>query len=177
MTLGNLHTNKSWVDSLADLRDEFRKWGVEDYLLPIRKESEKAGSVTVSFAVRGTWVKPECRRWQRADGHDWLECNLRAIVMAVHSVRVADQRGLGALLAETTRPLALPAGDDDPHSVLGVAPTASASEVRQAYLEAAKRHHPDRGGDPAMFKRINEAARALGVAQGGGQSVVVRGAN
>ena len=87
--------------------------------------------------------------------------------MAVHSVRLADQRGLGALLAETTRPLALPAGGDDPHSLLGVAPSAPTSAIRQAYLEAAKRHHPDTGGDPVMFKRSHEAARALGVTQGG----------
>ena len=43
------------------------------------------------------------------------------------------------------------------YDVLGVAPTAAAAELRQAYVEQARLHHPDRGGDPAAMRAVNEA--------------------
>jgi hypothetical protein len=46
---------------------------------------------------------------------------------------------------------------DDPYAVLGVDRSASAEEVHQAWVAMARRHHPDRGGDPAAMRRVNEA--------------------
>jgi curved DNA-binding protein CbpA len=66
------------------------------------------------------------------------------------------------------------------YDVLGVAPGASVPELRAAYLRAARRHHPDTGGEGADMTRLNEAwsvlsdpvrrrvyDRELGVAGGG----------
>ena len=48
----------------------------------------------------------------------------------------------------------------DPYVVLGVAPDASAEEIRRAYLGLARRHHPDRfAGAPAA--RQAEAERRM----------------
>ena len=47
------------------------------------------------------------------------------------------------------------------YDVLGVHPTAPTAEVRQAYVDQARRHHPDRGGDPAAMRAVNEAWAAL----------------
>jgi curved DNA-binding protein CbpA len=48
-----------------------------------------------------------------------------------------------------------------PHDVLGVAPAASPAEVTEAFRRFALRHHPDRGGDPAMFQAGVDAYRRL----------------
>ncbi len=52
-----------------------------------------------------------------------------------------------------------------PHHVLGVAPTASMAEIKNAYRRLAKRYHPDLNGqDPMAVKRfrdVNEAYRLL----------------
>jgi hypothetical protein len=49
------------------------------------------------------------------------------------------------------------------YDVLGVAPAASPAEVRQAYLDLARQHHPDRrGGDAALMRAVNEAWATLG---------------
>ena len=50
----------------------------------------------------------------------------------------------------------------DAFAVLGLAPNATAIEVRAARRELARRHHPDQGGDAAVMQAVNEAAdRAL----------------
>ena len=46
-------------------------------------------------------------------------------------------------------------------SVLGVAPTASLAEVKQAYRELVKQHHPDRGGTAGRFLVLQQAYETL----------------
>lgn len=47
------------------------------------------------------------------------------------------------------------------YEILGVAKTASADEIKQAYKKLAKDHHPDRGGDTNKFAEINAAYDVL----------------
>jgi molecular chaperone DnaJ len=49
------------------------------------------------------------------------------------------------------------------YEVLGVASTASATEIRDAYRRLARQHHPDQrgGGTATLMAEINEAHRVL----------------
>lgn len=49
----------------------------------------------------------------------------------------------------------------DFYTILGVDKKASKSEIKKAFREAAKKHHPDKGGDAEKFKEINEAYEVL----------------
>lgn len=49
----------------------------------------------------------------------------------------------------------------DYYEVLGVKKDASPDEIKKAFRKAAIEHHPDRGGDEAKFKEINEAYEVL----------------
>src|SRR5947209_4957238 len=49
----------------------------------------------------------------------------------------------------------------DYYEVLGVGKNASADEIKKAFRKAAIEHHPDRGGEEAKFKEINEAYEVL----------------
>ena len=49
----------------------------------------------------------------------------------------------------------------DYYEVLGVTKAASADELKKAFRRAAIEHHPDKGGDEAKFKEVNEAYEVL----------------
>src|SRR5215475_10578580 len=49
----------------------------------------------------------------------------------------------------------------DYYEILGVKKDASADEIKKAFRRAAVQHHPDRGGDEAKFKEVNEAYEVL----------------
>jgi DnaJ domain len=55
----------------------------------------------------------------------------------------------------------MPAGPSesttDPYEVLGLARTATLAEIKHRYRSLAARHHPDRGGEPWIFKQIRHA--------------------
>lgn len=50
----------------------------------------------------------------------------------------------------------------DYYKDLGVEKNASADEIKTAFRKKAHEHHPDKGGDEAKFKEINEAYQVLG---------------
>lgn len=43
------------------------------------------------------------------------------------------------------------------YKTLGLQPGASMEDIKMAYKNLAKKHHPDKGGDPEKFKEINNA--------------------
>jgi curved DNA-binding protein CbpA len=51
-------------------------------------------------------------------------------------------------------------GQVDPYAELGVSRDASSVEIRRAYRQVARRHHPDVNRDPGGAERFAAAARA-----------------
>ena len=49
----------------------------------------------------------------------------------------------------------------DLYRILGVPPLASGETIRQRWLEVAKQHHPDVGGDGARFRHAKQAYEVL----------------
>ena len=52
--------------------------------------------------------------------------------------------------------------NNDPYQVLEVSSLASDRELKDSFRKLARTHHPDAGGDPEEFKRIQEAYSLIG---------------
>lgn len=50
----------------------------------------------------------------------------------------------------------------DLYEILGVSRDADTSEIRRAYKDLSRQHHPDKGGDAEKFKEISHAHDVLG---------------
>jgi DnaJ-domain-containing protein 1 len=46
---------------------------------------------------------------------------------------------------------------EDYYKMLGVSRSATEKEIRTAYRQLALQHHPDKGGDPEIFKALSKA--------------------
>jgi len=161
MALGSLNTNKTWAILLSEVKDELRKWGIHDYVLPIWDESRKSGKVTLEMAKNGKWTPITCGVFTGASNGP--QRNLCAIKEALRSNRLADQRGIGAVNAQVAQLLALP-DPGDPYAVLGVRRDSTPEEIKLAYQGAVKRWHPDQPeGNPEMFRRVHDAGEKLGI--------------
>jgi DnaJ-class molecular chaperone len=51
--------------------------------------------------------------------------------------------------------------EEDLYKILGLDKNASSEEIRKAYKDLSRIHHPDKGGDEEMFKKVNHAAEVL----------------
>ena len=51
---------------------------------------------------------------------------------------------------------------NDPYAVLGVTSQATAAEIKSAYRQLVKQHHPDAGGDDERILALNAAWEVLG---------------
>jgi DnaJ-class molecular chaperone len=49
----------------------------------------------------------------------------------------------------------------DHYKTLGVDKNSTPDEIKKAYRKLASKHHPDKGGDTAMFQKVEEAYRVL----------------
>jgi curved DNA-binding protein CbpA len=47
------------------------------------------------------------------------------------------------------------------YDILGVSKTATVEEIKAKYKSLAQQHHPDKGGDPEIFKEIKNAYEVL----------------
>lgn len=47
------------------------------------------------------------------------------------------------------------------YEVLGVPQNATTDDIKKAYRKLAREHHPDKGGDPEKFKKVQEAYEIL----------------
>jgi|688.fasta_scaffold949760_2 DnaJ-class molecular chaperone len=52
--------------------------------------------------------------------------------------------------------------DVDPYQTLGILSIATDKDIKEAFRKLARIHHPDAGGDPAVFIKIQDSYSMIG---------------
>lgn len=114
-----------------------------------RSEPDDTG-VAVYFKRNGKSYCLPCDKWDR------VADNIAAIAAHLNAMRGQERWGVGSVEQAFFGYLALPMKIAW-HDVLGVKPTASESEVKEAYIRLSKIAHPDLGGSTERQQQINQA--------------------
>jgi hypothetical protein len=113
----------------------------------------------VYFELKGKPVSLACDKWLRVEENIW------AIGKHIEALRGQDRWGVGSVEQAFRGYMALPAVGESSAStwwqVLGVPINAEPDAVREAYRLLVKKHHPDKGGDAEMFRRVMKAMEAF----------------
>jgi len=100
-------------------------------------------------------------RCMAIDRYDRVADNLAAIAATLDAMRAIERHGGAAILDRAfTGFAALPppvAAEAPWYAVLDVDPGDMHEVVERAYRYTRSEHHPDRGGDPAKFDRVQRA--------------------
>jgi hypothetical protein len=109
----------------------------------------------VYFELKGKPVSLACDKWRRVEDNVW------AIGKHVEAIRGQNRWGVGSVEQAFRGYMALPGIGESTAStwwqVLGVPINSTEEVVREAYRILVKRHHPDKGGDAEMFRRVMKA--------------------
>lgn len=107
--------------------------------------------IAVYFRLKGEPRVLACDKWTL------VEDNLWAIGKHIEAVRGQQRWGVGTLEQAFAGYAALPAPAVNWWEILRVNRAAPIHEIRTAYHDLAKQHHPDAGGDQEQFIRIQQA--------------------
>ena len=143
--------------ALSNLRKEVERLGGKTLVLSSNYTLGATNPAEPGVVAYFTWqdlnVAIPCDRWRR------LEHNVQAIALTIEAMRGMERWGAKHMIkALFTGFKALPAPSESPWwQTLGVKADATPAKVREAFHVLAKKHHPDAGGDPELFRRISAA--------------------
>jgi DnaJ-domain-containing protein 1 len=155
----------------ADIRHMFEKWGIDRSETEILWDESKFGIRMPGAIVRymrGTkWQEISCRVFPtRAQ-------NLRQIFLFLDRMRIAEDNGVaysglsgGKEIVTTNNGVSNKEALLDAYDTLGAGPDDPIDLINDIYRKKSMFYHPDKGGDPEKFKRLNQAYETIKVSRG-----------
>jgi hypothetical protein len=125
----------------------------DGFPLASQRQPDDVG-VAVYFSYKKQQVCFACDRWSK------IEDNMQAIAKTIDALRGVARWGTGDMMEAAFKGFtALPAPYSEHWAaVLGIdGGSTTHAVVEAAYRRLRSQHHPDRGGDPAAFQRIQRA--------------------
>lgn len=110
--------------------------------------------VSVYFSINNKAMAICCDKWYT------VEANLKALRMSVDALRGLDRWGVSQIMERAFMGFkALPekAASYPWWEVLGLPRECTRSQIKAAYKDKAKLHHPNAGGEPHKWQELNEA--------------------
>jgi len=155
-----IKTSKTVSQTLADLRRVFAKVGVEDWEpIPV----EKGPGYSVRYFRNKIWT--EIGSFYQPT----KAMSLRVCYQVVDNMFRWEARGVTGVVKGTAfmggELVTTKGGEresfDEACAILGVEPDASWEEIERVYRVKVQFAHPDKGGDPQRFKRIQKSYEYL----------------
>ena len=104
------------------------------------------------------WKNGKTTRCMAVDRYDRVADNLAAIAATLQAMRAIERHGGAQILDRAFVGFKQLMAPEQWWQVLGLdSPDVTAEKIQDAWLEQAKKHHPDRGGEDAHMARINAA--------------------
>lgn len=148
----------SLASALSNLKKQIELMGGKSVVLSsnatLGQENPKDPSVVAYFTWNEIQMAIPCDRWDR------ICDNVQAIALTVEAMRGMERWGAKHMIkAMFSGFKALPSSTNHEswYAVLGVDQNSSQEKVKQAYLEAVKRTHPDAGGSHESFIKVQKA--------------------
>jgi len=151
-----IKTSKTVTQTLADLRRLFSKREIADWEpVPV----EKGPGYSVRYFRSRNWT--EISSYYQPT----KAMNLRVCYQVIDNMFRWEARGVGGIVKGTafigSELVATKGGEresfDEACAIIGVEPEASWEEIERIYRVKVQFTHPDKGGDPERFKRIQKA--------------------
>jgi len=172
------HRNNSFAGCRDFVLAEMRRLGSREVIISSNIPLRNDGLPKADFAepkdpgVAIYWVQKGAPRVIACDAWTKVWENLRAIGLTIAAMRALDRHGASQVLERAFAGFAaLPAAGSargwrevlfgDPHIA------ATLDQVERAFIELAKIHHPDKGGDTARMAEISAARSAARKELGG----------
>jgi len=162
-----LNTPKTWNQTMRDITDCMKLWGISQWDILVshaprsarRTEySESERLVTLVYTKDGKEIRLPMNKQKRP------EDNLRALFLCIDSMRMNEKRGVGELV-QSAYLQQLGAGEPqfDPYQELGIYPDQGLEIAEAVYRSMASKYHPDASpsGDVEKFKRITRAIEMI----------------
>lgn len=109
------------------------------------------------------WIDGKETRCMAVDRYDRVADNLAAVAATLEAMRAIERHGGAEILSRAYigfAALPAPSYDDPPWwDVLGIEVGCHMSAVENAYRRKRSEHHPDKGGTPEAFQRVERAYR------------------
>lgn len=146
------------------LRDTFRKWGIDrsetEILWDESKDGRRLPGAIVRYMRTGIWQQVSCNVFPtRAQ-------NIRQIFLLLDRLRIAEDNGVSYSGLSGSKDLSTTVNTEaarkesllEAFDILGASPDDPVELIKDLYRKKSSYYHPDKvGGDQEKFKRLNQA--------------------
>lgn len=150
-----LSTKISYDQTLSELKREFRIWGVEKYSVNTFNE----------IKIELIYYKNDKPIKLLMGDQRYKKDNLRVLLLVIRAIRLNELRGFGEVIASHYKQIGGESAKHitDPYDVLKILRGTPFESIKAVYRSMVAKYHPDSkpSGDVEMFKRINEAFKAI----------------
>lgn len=170
----SLYASRTLAEVKKELTRQVKLLGGKDLIISSNIEIKQDGSpkvgrrqpedkgVAIYFDRKGIPIAMACDKWNRVEDNIWALC------LTIEAMRQIERSGASELLDRAFRGFdALPAPAElQWWDVLGVTQGANIEEVKHAWRDLVRQHHPDAGGSREKFEQVQAAYDAACKAKG-----------